>query len=431
MAPGLQEGAATKPMNPPAAPVTSPMRWLFPVVLLATAFAGCFEDSDPQAPPEPDPVVADGTGALGYDVDPETANETMLEGAHIHDEWGGTKEMVLMDETVSTADCGDGNPFTTLFITGAGIVFDRAVHMGCAQFQFGEGRIVPEGTASLRIEVDATDALKQGVLELAYRSPENDFDGAGKSDGPVFMWRIEMVATEWDLPHSTQTEWGFFLQPSGDVAVLDGDIKVFIAAERVEDWTPILGSAHIDHWAPDAAHDFVAEDAMRVLDVNTTVQMPSFADRLQGDRDDFDSIPLQDIVAPGSVQLTLVVWWTDMRNCPAQHECWIVPFINAGDRGRGAWLDPVESTPEWAIYVYDIPEPLTPDSTYANNSTYSVSAFVRSCIPGMEDIDMPFGGFRPCFGEAVASMEADTWFYAETWKGPARLDELKARVGLA
>jgi len=400
--------------------------------LLAGVLAGCVDDEPkPNDVVDPGPADDDGAGntTLPYGVDPNTANDTELEGAHLHDEWGDATELLLADMTVGTADCSE-NPLMEVFLIGSGAFRDQSVQKGCAMFGLDADRLVPEGTAELTVEIDATNALQEGGMQLYYGNDEKRTTELEATTDPVFTWTIEMTPLEWDLPHSGETAWYFFLRPSGQIAILDGTMEVQIIAERLEVWSPVLGSAHVDHWAADAAHDFIAADVMRSLDTNVTVEYVSFADRVTG-AEGSEPVPLDDIVAPGTAQVTLAVQWDPVQGCPPGHGCWVVAYMQSSGGGRGfGWGDPVESGADWAIYVYDVPEPLAPDSTYATASTHRVNAFVRACPNGeVQETPVPF--FNGCMGEAVSSMSSDVRFEVESWKNGARVDELKTRLGFS
>lgn len=403
---------------------------LLVLAVLLSAFAGCVDRPEPVDAPSSDTKDDSGVGnkRTSYAVDPETANETELEGAHLHDEWGESTAMMLADTSVRTADCSE-NPMMDLFILGSGLFSQQEVHKGCARFTFDSGMIVPEGTARLTIDVDASEALPQGGMELLYGNGQKRAVALEESTEAVYTWTIEMEATEWDLPHSTETDWWFFLRPSGTVAILDGTIDVIVVAERMDDWEPILGSEHIDHWTQTDQHDFIAPGVLRALDTNTTVHYPSFADRITG-AEAFAPIPLDDIIPPETKQVTLAVKWGSVDACPAAHECWIVSFLAPANGGRWFLIDPSAEGADWAIYTYDVPEPMAPDSTYAEESVYSIRAFVRAC-PNGESQQTGVFFFNGCMGEAVASMSAETRFEVVAWKDGADVGAVKTRLGLS
>lgn len=410
------------------------MHRLIVLVLIATLFAGCTGSDDPA--PEGAPTVegpSDGQGVKKVSYEVDETNETQLEGAHLHDEWGEATMLQLADLSVPSSACSEDNPFMELFLMGAGVFRDQEVHKGCALFAFDEGKIVPEGTARIYVDIDASQALPEGGMRLSYGNEMKRFTELEGSSEPIHSWTIEMEPVEWDLPHSTETAWFFFLQPSGQVAILDGNIKVVITAERQEDWKPILGSAHADHWdleEMNGTHAFIGPHVIRSLDTNVSVVYPSFAERIQ-DRDGQEPFPLDDIIPPGTTQVTLAVQWQAVDGCPPSHGCWVVGWLapsNGG--GRGFSSESVEIGADWAIYVYDVPEPMAPDSTYAETSVYTIRAFVRAC-PNGEAQETPLPFFNGCMGEAVATMTADTRFEVESWKDGADLQALKTRLGFS
>lgn len=404
------------------------MRTLVLVSFLLVALSGCVDEPESNPVAEAETTAPSNDDQLSYEVDPDSANETELMDAHEHDEWGGVTELVLMDSAVTTGDCT--NPFTALFLTGAGLFTDQEAQVGCASWRLDDGIIVPEGTGALRIEVDASDALDAGGMQLSYDNEYINFTQLDATTDKEFIWRTEMTPLEWDLPHSTETSWFFILRPDGSPSVLDGEIQVFIVAEQMENWSPILGSAHIDHWAPDANHDFINERVYKALDINTTINMPSFADRAGTRNTNIDRVPLTDIVAPNSNQVSLVAVWDAVSGCPPGHGCWpVVSLSTPGGRGF-SFAEPVDFGENYAIYLYDVPQPLAPDSTYATDSVYSVSGFVRACPNGeVQETPVPF--VSNCWGEAVATMSVDTWLEVEVWKSAVDMAGLKSRMGIA
>lgn len=405
-----------------------------PVVVLSlmlVAFAGCVDESEdaPAVDDNGEPTQGNKKGLLSYEVDPDSANESDLEGAHTHDDWGGTTELTLLDATVETADCAD--PITAAALAFFGVVTQQEAHVGCASWRLADGAIVPEGTEWLRVEVDASDALDQGGMQLMYANEEVGRQQLDATTEPEFTWRIPVGPLEWDLPHSTQTSWWFLLQPSGNPAILDGSVKVFVVAERMADWKPILGSAHINHWEQYANHSFIGPGVYKALDANVTVEMPSYAERAgsQGEAG-ISAFQLDDIVAPGATEVTMAISWGEVSNCPAGHECWIIAFINPANSRQAYFAEPVEEGANWAVYRFTSPDPLSPDSTYAQESVYYVSAFVRAC----PQADIPNPGsssfFNGCMGEAVASMEAEARVRVEVWDHAANMQAVRERAGI-
>lgn len=143
-----------------------------------------------------------------------------------------------------------------------------------------------------------------------------------------------------------------------------------------------------------------------------------------------EPVPLDDIVPPGSRQVTLTAQWNAVQGCPAGHECWLIAWLSAPGNGFRFSAEPAAGGTDWSIWVYDVPEPLAPDSTYANESIYSVRAFVRACPLG-EPLQTPLGFFNGCMGEAVATMTTDVRYEVAAWDEEADLDAIQTRLELS
>jgi hypothetical protein len=395
------------------------MRHIVVCLLLITALAGCMGADEPVTTP---PILEehdDHEPIVGH----QAAANTTDAGVHIHDEWGSATLMTLADMTVDTSDCSE-NPLMDLFLLGHGLMTRQEVQKGCALFGFDPGHIVHEGTARLHIDIDASNAQVEGGMRFYYGNAEKRFIALEETQDESHTWVIDMEPIEWDLPHSTETEWYFMLQPAGQVAILDGTIDILIEAERIEDWEPILAVAHLDHWNLPERHSFIAPGIIRSLDTNVTVTYG-----MQGGSPSMEPYPLDDIIPPGSTQVTLAAKWGDVRDCPPGHECWLMAWLGTQSGGFRGFQDPAVSGDDWAIWVYDSPDPLAPDSTYAEESAYSVRAFVRSCPLG-EPLPVPIGFFNGCLGEAVATMSTDVRFEVASWKNGIDIAALQARLEL-
>ncbi len=410
------------------------MRWvvLLSFALVSVVFAGCVDDSKEDVAPEstddPSGAFKDTTVSgkdLGYEVDASQANESMLAGAHTHDMWGSTTSMVLFDKSVETADCNTFTKAVSGFIAG---VQEQRAQYGCAWIFFDDGVIVHEGTESLLIEIDVTEAKKAGEVTIWYGNAKKDRTALDACAGTTCSWTIPVDPIEWDIPHTETSAWGFGIEPRGQVGVLDGAIDVYVEAKRQADWVPILGSAHIDHWAPGAAHDFLTADRsiMRVMDVNVSITQESAQGR-SGEWD-YPIVEMTDIIAPGAKQVTVVYMWDEVAGCPQTDKCWVEGWfkpISSGARYAGQL---VERGTLHAIYKLDVGDRLQADSTYATASQYRVQVHLQSCLNGEQQ---QIGkGMDTCNGEVVAELSANLRIEVEAWQKNADIQRLKQRLGI-
>ena len=378
------------------------------LTLAALVLAGC------SAPPQDEEETPANATQVVFVEDYQLENATIpkeeltnatLGPEHVHDLWGEAEELVLFDDTV-TAGLGEGpvDAAAYLFVQAASA---NGAAYGCARVSLPEGVVVPEGAGALRVEADATEALKAGSYQFQWRSKAHEVVEEPTSE-PVHAWDVALDAGDWDLPHAAGTTFVMYLASAGGPAgAFDGPVKVRLVAVKLAGWEPIVAVAHVDHWALPSLHDFAAPDVMRLLDAEGTVTNVDPA-RLTGAGGP-EPVPLTDIIAPGTKFLTIVADTTS-HTCGPALECWYVPELIVGGYERtrfGSLL--LEEGPR-RVYVWAVPDDAPEDSVYANASTSMVAGRIDACTVGDE-------GGPSCGLASVASQSATARLQAFAWKG--------------
>lgn len=398
--------------------------------LFAVAFSGCVgEDAAPADATEVAPAVEPEmpAGPKGYEIDPETANASVLEGAHEHDAWGTLLELTVIDRTIETGDCATTSKSALLLLES--VRGSQEAHYGCAYFRLDDGVIIPEGTERLDIAMDASGlATHQGGIELWYRNSQTPNKVLVESTTEaVYTFSISMTREEWDVPHAEESEWFFELRPSGQAAAMDGPIDIFGVAHRVENWIPILGSRHIDHWAPDAPHTFITPDIQLLMDETVSMKAPSYLSTVGGQEGEH-SFDMSDIVPPGTSIVSVVVQYAEIGGCEPPFGCWVVPKLQPAKSSVHYGGEEVARGATYGIYTFAVPEPIVPDSTYAKESTYSVWLDMMAC-PNGEDSTVN-GRIDECLGDTANDLTADVRVEVEAWRTAFNMNGLKGRVGV-
>lgn len=348
-------------------------------------------------------------------------DDATVGGAHVHDPWQGDETKVLFNAEVQAGDCQGllGLLFTTVFTAA----FQQRVERGCAQVRMDNGTLLPQGTGKLQIEGDATEALQSGGWEVTLWTSGGYYRGAPTSD-PEQTWWFELGEDDWDDPHQSRTDlyvvFRAAARDTGEVAELDGPIDVTVTAHKIPNWTAPLAAAHVNHWIIEEWHDFVEPGVIEVLDANATFSDCSVRAWVEDLGCEYpDDVPLEDIVPPGTVQAVLLVTWNGAEGCAPEHECDFDVVAYSGS--SWTWKSPAEVGDGWKLYVYQVPDDLPPDSTYANESEISLRVWWSQCLT-VE------GYALNCWaGYANWAPSADFRFQMEAWNHTADLDDVKAR----
>lgn len=391
---------------------------LRPSAALLVAFAllaGCVAENAPAGELAP----ANGS-AVSFAEDYQLGNATVpkeelqnatLGSEHVHDLWGGAEELVLADETFAGGNCeGPVDAAAYALVTtfaGEGPAY------GCARIRFPEGTVVPEGAGLLRFEVDATDALKSGSMQVQWRSKGHEVEGDPSSE-PRHTWTFELTEADWDLPHATATTFVMYVGARGAAGVFEGPVKVRVVASRLSGWEPILAVAHVDHWKLDSLHDFPAPGVMRLLDAEASVTNVDPA-RLTGGGAP-QPIAFADIVPPGAKAVTIVAD-TTATDCAPVLRCWYVPELVVGGYDRTYFGELLHEDGARRIYGWTVPDEVPEDSVYANASSTTVNGRIDACAVGD-------AGRLTCGFASIASNKASARLQAFAWKDEVDLDLL-------
>lgn len=377
------------------------------IVLLV---AGCATPSDEVAAESLDaePVVFVEDYALGNETVPrEELQNATLGTEHVHDLWMGKEELVLLDATAEAGLCeGPVDAAAYLFVHALG---DQEAAYGCVRLSLPNGTVVPEGTAELAIEIDATQALKSGSLALQWRNKAREVDEETTTE-PKHAWTVPLTPEDWDLPHATATTFVIYVASRGPAGAFEGPVSVRVVAQRIPDWEPVLAVAHVDHWKLPALHDLPAEGVMRLYDGQAGVTNVDPALFLGGEGP--APVVLSDIVPPGTAYLTILADETGSDCAPVLH-CWLVPELNVGGYWRTAFGEILLDEGGRRVYQWAVPEVVPEDSVYANVSTTTINPRIDACGPD---------GEATCGLASIASTSASARLLVLAWQGEPDLD---------
>ena len=383
--------------------------------LLAFALlAGC------ATPPAPeDPLLSNQSTvfvedyALGNATVPkEELQNATLGGEHEHDAWNGAEQLVLLDADATAGLCeGEFDAAAYAFVQLAG---NQEAAYGCVRASLPEGVLVPEGTGGLRVEIDATEALKSGSLAFQWRNKAREEEGETTTE-PVHAWEVALESADWDVPHAPATTFVMYVASRGPVGAFDGPVHLKVTALRMPGWEPILAIAHVDHWKLPQLHDFAAPGVMRLFDGETSVTNVDPA-VVTGAEAPHEGLPLADIIAPGASHVVIVAD-TTASGCAPALECFLVPVLHVGgyDRDRFGALLLQEGARR--VYAWSVPDEVPYDSVYQDASTAAIEARIDGCAAGQPDT---------CGFASAASTTVTGRFQAFAWQGEVDLDLLKA-----
>jgi hypothetical protein len=361
--------------------------------------------------------VASGTGATTGTSSPLQANVTPVPTGPVVNPWGkGEAERTLFDGTLAGIQC---------IIAGTPEVPEQAT-ASCSntELSLGDAPFIPEGTKTLRIEADASAALKSGSYHAyLYTLARNTGDLANGERTPeaVHTWRFNLTPLDWDYEYRglTTATLGFWSSGAG-LNVLDGDIRVKAVAERDPSWRPRVP---VDEWRPGGGHHLVSDGVIQLANASATWRFQAGASYVAGTGGNWpDAIPLA-AIPPGTRYVVMGLTWT-VKDCPANHDCSPNPSIVRGwDSFSGK---EVERNGDHLIEVLEVPKDIPDDGPYARNGTATVDPFVWRCL------DSPVGTGFECFASYYATpAAADVHVVAEAWKGDVDLAAFKARLGVA
>lgn len=395
------------------------------VMLAGSPLAGCLGSTGTDGTADPanatDPGGANGTEKVAFQQDaPDSAKQG---GRHRHDPWQGQDTKLIFDGSVEAGDCY--SVFTPLIIV-FNAAFRQEAAYGCAWVRAENGTTVPQGTGKLKVETDAADARQQGGYQLTTYTNDRSLQGTIAQEDQHTWW-FELQEQDWDLPHEERTGFAWFYEARGDVAVLDGPMDVRITAHKIPNWTPPLAEAHLDHWQLDDRHKFVHRDAIELMNRTETVTTCSWAQYVDGSCEYQEPLNLSDIVPPGTKQVALALEWDGIEGCAPAHNCSLDAYVRSGE-SEYAWNEPFDQGEGYLVYLYDVPDDVVADSTYANESKVDVVPDLYQCIESGDTT--PFQ-FNSCgLGNANWAPQADVHFTMEAWRTGVNVQDFKDRRGI-
>ncbi|MCA1819109.1 MAG: hypothetical protein ABR562_02010 [Thermoplasmatota archaeon] len=377
------------------------------LLALFVLLAGCTDPGHVASPSSTlHTTAATGAGnvtlvTLGPAVDPWAAGET---------------ERVLFDGTVKAGDCYTG---AMAFEVTGGYVMG-----GCAEVPFEDGHLIPAGTGAIRFDVDVSAAVRQGsYYAFLYTSVRHNSSLADReaTTEPVHSWTFPLVADEWDNPTSkwTHAYMGLWTVNS----VLQGDVKMHVAAVRLANWTAL---PPVDQWRLPAAHRMPQTGVMTLLDTHVTWREPGISAREAGTP--WPASPaLADRVPAGTTSLVVAVAWNGLSGCDAEPCEMLVDLWSEAGYQNGYSRLADDKGKAFTVYVYKVPDEVLTDPDWRNATAVQ---------PGFGFYTNPdqYGNCQeyystPC--HPASDVQADLHILVEAWRGAVDLVAVKARLGAA
>lgn len=334
------------------------------------------------------------------------------------DLWEGRTEILLFDDVLDVKECyGAENQF---WITFYNLVYAQRARFGCAEGTLPEGVILPEGTASLVVEADASGAHRVGKwFTYAWTYGGNWYDGE-ETSGAEGRWSLAVTPGDWDLPMYRESALWFGVWPGrGGADALYGPVELRITAVRDPAWTPL---PTLDHWKMPDRHAMPQDGVITVLDASLRWKQPSHRDCFDGCEWPETPAPT-DVIPGGTKQLALVLAWDRMEGCPSEGACGFGASVHAG-RWTGTWdADAtVERGDGHVIAIFDVPADARVDGPYVERSGASVEAWLAAPETVCDATGV-------CMEDQAYA--ADLRVVVEAWDHPVDIAALKARMGIA
>lgn len=395
-------------------------RWV-PFVLGNLVVAGCIGGGTDDLPADDASLVGP---VDGLDSKPPVNTSALPTLGPAVDPWAaGETQRILFEGTVDTARCEFAGtvPFASYEDR-----FGNELIVGCAWYELPVGTLIPEGTSVLRIEADATQALKSGgYLAYLYTANRDDYE---KADGEpttetVHTWRFELKPGDWDASSwkSSGAELGFYPHGNG-VNVLDGTIKTKVVAERDPNWTPL---APIDRFQTEGKAK-PQPGVVTLLDWSVAWEQSAGPRRMVNARWP-DVPPLARTVPFGTTTLVAAASWAETTGCPPTLTCeGLIDLYSAGSYWDGYVRAPADKGDRYAIWTYGVPDEAGADSIYSNQTTTAV-AFGFFTNPGH---------YQQCYDYLTqvcwppTDVTTKVHLIVEAWKDEADLAAVKARLGM-
>lgn len=343
-------------------------------------------------------------------VEPSSTADTAVDlpdigpdlGYTLPDPWlEGETERILFEGVVQTGDCYAGAMAFELF---AGYVMG-----GCGDIILPEGSSIPSGTATVRIEADASQALKSGEYFAFLYTPRRstpDLANEAPTREPIHVWEIPMEEADWDPYWAKNTlSWsGYWSANNGtSIPVLNGPVPTKVVALRDPAWEPPL-----------APHPTTLLDAELAWVDGSGINL---ATRRGTQLDALDMLP----IPPEARAISIAVTW-EVISCPPGIRCWVNEWLeHEGTPYYGGVLGQTDNS---RVISIGVPDPLPPDLPGGNVSAASVQLFVPRC----NEADP----LLPCFVPFYAyDAEVKAHVLVQAWTGIPDLLHIQREMGLA
>lgn len=368
-------------------------------------------------------LLAGCSGAGGGSTEDAAGSDPAATGEALHnstlallppfDPWtAGEAERVLFDGTVQAGECypqAYANEATRGYVMG-----------GCAYLALDEGTYVPPGTAALRFDVDASQALKAGSYFPFFNTRGRVTPADANLDAttePVHSWTEASTPMDWDpSPDEPSALFaGIWSANEGaSVPVLSGAVQVRLVAVHDLAWN---ASAYPDPWLDPGNHSLPQPGVLTLLDENVSLACPG-TQSASTTCSPFD--PLADAVPVGTRFIVFAGRLGTVDGCPPQATCHLRTPI------QSAWLyNPLanavhdEVGPDWRILVFD-QTTFFSDPPWAAARSTSFAPWIDLCLPSEQTPN--------CNSPAYPDLSAPVHYLVEAWKGDVSLDAVKARM---
>lgn len=299
-----------------------------------------------------------------------------------------THRVLFEGDVIAGQDCNVNNYLGT---QAAFTALGGYASSGCGVFTLPADAHILRGSLALRIEADATQALKAGGFNVHYwshsRTTQEQAEGT-PSTSPVATFAFPLKPVDWE-PAAPTTATFWFWPQGGPVNVLEGPISTRVVLEKDVAWTP---AATMDHWNMTGMHQVVQAGVMTLIDATIDWNEPALANG------NFPTAPpLQGIIPTGTRFIVLGIQWTPMSNCPPAPAfgCRMFSDIRDGDRVVTSFGGPIrEADDSHAIIVWDSPQQVPWDDETAETSRVSINpyALVMCHVPFETTCGRPPGG---------------------------------------
>ncbi|MCA1813977.1 MAG: hypothetical protein LC624_08505 [Halobacteriales archaeon] len=385
------------------------------LALLTPALAGCTatpkaaQEQPAAAKPIDQPKLVNATEAANVTSGdgPGEFQKSLDEKFHTHNYWGGALEKVLMDADVDSAPLVP-DPTNR---NGGFFNFGFRASAGGTSFLLPEGSIVPPETNKLEVTVTWADSPTITGLRLGWNNASSQrvtyAPPMGAGGGTVGI-ACDLLSN--DIPHTSVSKWGFYLQPSSanGPGLFNGTAHVTVKAFRND--TLFVAPPHPDYWGANTTLPILnvtaAASETDVLFIPADFFLDPFGGGENNGGFDFFPLPNGTLIPPHTGVVNVVLTWKNNSTLPNPDDMHpTLGYVQAGSRG---FFTPAGER-DGDQLTFAIPADARHwDSPYQNRSQWGFVVFLTSQTDGTTGFGFTnvgqFDGFFHL--EVVAEREA-------------------------